>query len=99
MLLAGIVAHGPEISLAIEPDAESEARAAVIAAGPPKQFEDVFKAVQSVPRFRDEYETSAVFEQRRSIALDSIQKSYLITAPVDMEYVKYDADSQTLGSV
>lgn len=96
MFLSGIAVHGPEKSLAMEPDAESESRTAVIAAGPPKQLEDVFKAVQTVPRFKDEYETSAAFEQRRSVALNSIQQSYLISAPVDMEYVKYDADSQIL---
>lgn len=92
----GLLTYRPECSLAKEPDVGAEVRAAVIASGVPIPFDAAFGAVQSVPRFKDEYETSASFEQRQSAALDSIPQLFLIEAPIDAEYVKYDADTQTL---
>lgn len=96
VLAFGFLAQQPECSQAEEPGVDSDARAAVVASGAAIPFDEVFKAVQSVPRFKDEYETSTAFEQRRSAALDSVQHLYLIEAPIDEEYVKYDADTQTL---
>lgn len=62
----------------------------------PVPFDRVFADAQAIPRFKDEFETRAQFEERQAAALAEFQQRYLIDVPVDSEYVRYDADRQVL---
>jgi len=64
--------------------------------GRPVPFDSVFADMQKVPRFKDEFETTSQFEERQAAALAKCQRRYLIDVPVDLEYVRYDADKQVL---
>lgn len=64
--------------------------------GKPAHFDRVFSDVQAIPRFKDEFETTAQFEARQAAALAKCQRRYLIDVPVDPEHVRYDADKQVL---
>ncbi len=64
--------------------------------GAPVQFDQVFAEVQGVPRFKDEFETTAQFEQRQAEARAKCEEHYLIATPVDPKYIRYDADKQVL---
>lgn len=81
----------------IEPrKAEPTFEATVRELGEPVAFDPVFAAIQAVPRFQDEFETSAQFGERQAAALAKCRERYLIEVPVDPEYVRYDADRQVL---
>lgn len=64
--------------------------------GKPVAFDRVFSDVRAIPRFKDEFETTARFETRQAAALAKCQRRYLIDVPVDPESVRYDADKQVL---
>jgi hypothetical protein len=80
----------------VQPSSGADFDAIVRDLGKPIPFDRVFADAQAIPRFRGEFETSAQFEERRAAALAKCQQRYLIEAPVDPEYVRYDADKQVL---
>jgi hypothetical protein len=80
----------------VQPSSSVAFDAIVRELGKPIPFDRVFADARAIPRFKDEFETSAQFEERRAAALAKCQQRYLIEAPVDPEYVRYDADKQVL---
>jgi hypothetical protein len=74
-------------------------RSEVLRLGSPRAFSEVWDIVQSIPRFKDEFETTAAFSARQMAALSTIESTFLIEAPIDMEYVEYDADREILSIV
>lgn len=67
--------------------------------GPPSTFDEVFAEVRKIPRFKDEFETTNQFDDRQASAMATCARHYLIEAPVDHKYVRYDADAQVLSVV
>lgn len=76
--------------------ASGDLQAIVQGLGAPVPFDQVFAEVQSVPRFKGEFETATQFEQRLAAARARCKERYLIATPVDPEKIKYDADRQVL---
>jgi hypothetical protein len=64
--------------------------------GAPAAFDRVFAEVQQVPRLKNEFETTAQFDERQASARAKCASLYLIATPVDPEHVRYDADKQAL---
>lgn len=62
----------------------------------PIPFDNAFSQLQSIPRAKTEFETTDVFARRQEEAQNRLPSHFLIDAPLDIEYVKYDADKQTL---
>lgn len=78
------------------PAAASDLQAVIQALGTPVTFDQAFAEVQAIPRFKDEFETAAQFEQRQAASRARCKERYLIATPVDPEHVQYDADRQVL---
>lgn len=64
--------------------------------GPPISFDAAFAEIRQIPRLKGEFETTSEFNKRQAAALSKCKPVYLIQAPVDHQYVRYDADKQAL---
>lgn len=96
LLQTALLSLAPSSLGAAEPGSDSARDATVRALGAPRLFDAVYDELRSVPRFKEEFETTAAYEQRRDKALQVLAPQYLIWAPVDLKYVRYNADTQTL---
>lgn len=53
--------------------------------------------VSKLNTVKDEYETQTAYEQRMLNYQSQLQSSYVVTAPLDKDKVKYDAENKTLN--
>ena len=96
LMLGVLMSLVPIAPFAADGGSDSDLNSVVSALGTPKSFDAVFAELQSLPRIKDEFETAATYEERRNVALGAVAPQYLIEAPVDMEYVRYNADTKSL---
>lgn len=58
---------------------------------------ELVSKLKKVPTIKDEFETTAQFQERQSKAAEGLVTPLFIPAIFDNEYVKYDADNETLN--
>jgi hypothetical protein len=62
----------------------------------PQSFNVVSAQMSRLPRTKDEYETTAAFEARQTAAASALPGHFVVSTPLDMKYVEYDADARKL---
>ncbi len=78
----------------VSPMSLAQDRCAYMADTPRVQFNEAWSEIRNIPRFKDEFETTAEFEERQRVALSEIPSHIVIEASIDHEYVRYNADEQ-----
>lgn len=63
----------------------------------PVTVESVITRVSTVPSIKGEYETTAAFETRRNAAASALPEEFLVSIPLDPQYLRYNADAGSLS--
>lgn len=71
-------------------------RSSIRELGSPISFQSALTRIQTVPRFRGEFETTVAFQKRQSESASKFATRCLLEVPLEIEHVRYDADSQRL---
>ncbi|MBW8186056.1 hypothetical protein [Shewanella nanhaiensis] len=62
-----------------------------------ESFDDIASQLKTIPNLKDEYETTAAFNNRVTVATNKINKKFFVYTSFDPSQLTYDADNKTLS--